>query len=777
MHPIAGLPLRRPQPEDHTGLRDWRTEMMENFRGHGLADVATQARVHSQLKRAADHLKSLLQMSGDGLRLNSLPITKLPEVAFEMAHLKKIEMVDCDLRELSPALENLFQLETLNLTGAKNLKDLPRAVGQLPHLQELTLSDTGIHALPPMGGASALQNITVKDSPLASLPADFGALRNLAHLSLSGTQLRDLTSGIGNLSALKTLSLQDNQNLNALPKSLGNLSNLTELTLTGNHIRELPSMSGASSLQKLTVDEPALASLPADFGALGNLAHLSLSNTKLRELPAGIGGLSELKTLSLQGNQKLEALPQSFGHLSGLEELSLTGNRISSLPPMHGVSALKKLTVDDASLTSLPKEIGAQHKKLTHLALSNTQLRTLPSSIGDMSRLLELKLDGNTRLKALPDSLMQLKKLQKLDLSGCERLESLPHSIGKMPNLQELNLQNCKRLTMASLPYSVRFPREGLRIRLPDHLKDAVHAERVRHNPHAQVLLGDLERKGDQMDEAIFDSKPQMNEGEVISLAFHLKQGNDLKSRVQREAERKAARPADKDSPLMRQALAKLYNTSTDVAQHERLKNAALALPAILQRELADLMTADEGQQLVQSIGETAYGVRGNTALQNALTPLAHQIASHPAIRELRVRRGQSNLAAKLTPLVEPLWENARALAPMPNELRKQLTDLLAIEPGRKLVGEISKEAYSAKHRDATLQNLMPVLAARIDADPRSKAAQRVLDRELPGLSRQQQQDAHAMTMTAIVQDHWSNLLAEVKKQGKAPAAGPSGQH
>lgn len=778
LHPAANfLPMRTPPREGRAGLDDWRNEMMTNFRLRGLDDLATQARVHSELKRAANYMKELHRTGGNSLQLKSLPIGKLPDLAFNMGQLKTIKLDDCDLRELSPDLGNLYQLQTLSLNGARNLKALPDAVGQLPNLQTLTLAETGIQALPSMEGVPTLQTIAVSGSPLASLPPDFGTLRSLAYLSLSGTQLRELPSSTGNLSALKTLSLQNNEKLQNLPSSLGHLSGLEALTLAGNHIRELPSMSGAHSLQELRVDEPSLAKLPADLGTLGNLSHLSLSNTKLRELPASIGALSGLKTLALQGNQKLETLPQSFGHLSGLQELSLVGNRIRSLPPMSNTAALKTLRVDDTSLASLPNDFGAQHKKLTYLSLSNTQLRTLPSSIGELSRLGELRLDGNAQLKALPTSITQLKKLTMLDLSGCERLKSLPESIGKMPNLQELDLRGCKRLTIADLPYSVRFPREGLKVHLSGPLKAEVHAQRLKEDPRAQVLLGDMERKGDQLNDAMFDSKPQMNEGQVISLAYHLKKADDVKSDVRRKAERRAGGPAETGSILMREALSRLVNVTPDAEQHAQLRNAALSLPAALQRELADLMTAEEGRQLVQSIGEAAYGVRRNAALQRELDTLAHQIASHPDIRDMRLRHSHSNLGMILTPLVEPLWQNARALAPMPAELRKQLTDLLPVVPGRNLVSEISEEAYSKKHRDEILQNLMPTLATRIDTDPRAKAMRKMLERELPGLSQQAQQDEHAMTMTAIVRDHWNSLLAEVKKQGKAPMAGPSDQH
>ncbi len=334
---------------DHTGLSDWSSQMFSQYRERsrqlGLANDFEQVRVYSRLKQAAGNLRSAVRMRSDSIQLNRLPIAALPDLTFDIAHLKKLATEDCDLHELQPEIENLFLLETLSLKGAKNLKALPDAVGRLPALSELTLMETGIKTLPPMGEASALQRLTIDNSPLEKLPTGFTALPQLANLSLSDTKLHELPSSFGNLSALKTLSLQGNPRLESLPQSFGQLSGLQALTLTGNHIRALPSMSGASSLQTLTVDEAALEKLPADFSTLGNLAHLSLSNTKLRELPADIGNLQALKTLTLRNNEKLGALPASIKQLPHLEELTLSGNRFRELPSLNGASGLKTLTV------------------------------------------------------------------------------------------------------------------------------------------------------------------------------------------------------------------------------------------------------------------------------------------------------------------------------------------------------------------------------------------------------------------------------------------------
>ncbi|OAI77073.1 protein popC [Ralstonia solanacearum] len=874
---------------DHTGLSAWRTQMHARFREHcrmhGLANDFEQVRVYDRLSRAVEHLKSVLRMNGDSVQLKALPVPELPDVTFEIAHLKNLETVDCDLHALPATLENLFLLETLSLKGAKNLKALPDAVWRLPSLQELKLSETGLKSLPPIGCGSALQRLTIEDSPLEKLPAgfadlgqlaslslsntklenlsssigqlpalkslslqdnpklerlpkslgqveeltiiggrihalpsasgmsllqkltvdnsplpklpvDFGTLGNLAHVSLSNTKLRDLPASIGNLFTLKTLSLQDNPKLGSLPASFGQLSGLQELTLKGNRIHELPSMGGASSLQTLTVDDTALARLPTDFGTLRNLAHLSLSNTQLHELPANTGNLHALKTLSLQGNQQLATLPSSLGYLSGLEELTLKNSNVSELPPIGPGSALKTLTVENSPLTSIPADIGIQCKQLTHLSLSNTQLRALPSSIGRLSNLTELTLKNNAHLELLSEGeVRKLTSVKTIDLSGCVRLKTLPPSLGKLPKLKTLDLSGCTGLTMASLPRSLVFPRDGLRVILPEHLKTGVGDARIQQNPRAQLLEGHLGRQNAAMNHAMFgddESAVSMtsvpdNEAGVVSMAYHVKNAYKRLEGLRQAAGSSTAAPMRKnDAAPMLKALSYAFNRMPDLPTYKRLDNAARSLSYEAQEQLADLVAAPVGQKLIKAIAEGAYGAGRNAgAIERMLPELATRIANHPEIQQLReqAKRYPSSLppeklAAKLTPLIQPLWDGMRAVAPMPGQLRQALQDLLVTAEGRQLASEIDQAAHShrAGNEGKALRGLLPVLAAKISSDPRVVQVREFVSRHKFG-SPQQRAESLAQTLTPVVQELWAQTQAEVAKQGQTPSASPSRPH
>ena len=101
-------------------------------------------------------------------------------------------------------------------------------------------------------------------------------LRRLRMLSLSGYEIREVPSSVGDLKHLRYLNLSKTR-IKWLPNSIGNLYNLETLIL--------------SSCDKLT-------RLPLSIGNLNNLQHLDVSNSCLQEMPPQIGKLRSLQVLS-----------------------------------------------------------------------------------------------------------------------------------------------------------------------------------------------------------------------------------------------------------------------------------------------------------------------------------------------------------------------------------------------------------------------------------------------------------------------------------------------
>ena len=108
-------------------------------------------------------------------------------------------------------------------------------------------------------------------------------------LNISGSQLTQLPTEIGELVNLRRLNVKHNQ-LNTLPREIGNLVNLRELWLDGNQIEELP----------------------REIGNLRKLRWLSLNNNRLQELPHELLELIELEILELSGNEQLSLPPENL---------------------------------------------------------------------------------------------------------------------------------------------------------------------------------------------------------------------------------------------------------------------------------------------------------------------------------------------------------------------------------------------------------------------------------------------------------------------------------
>lgn len=388
----------------------------------------------------------------------------------------------------------------------------------------------------------------------------------------------------------------------------------------------------------------------------------------------------------------------------------------------------------------------------------------------------------------------KLESVRKIDLSGCVRLTGLPSSIGNLPKLRTLDLSGCTGLSMASLPRSLVLPRDGLNVIFPEHLKTDVGNARIQQNPRARLLEGHLERQNEAMNHAMFGDDESVgsmtsvpdNEAGVVSMAFHAKHAYKRLERLRQEAGSSMAAPMrNNDAESMRRALAYAFRSMSDLPTFKKLDNAARSLPYEVQEQLADLVAAPVGQKLVKAIAEGAYGAgRDARAIEQMLPELATRIANHPEIQQLReqAKRYPSSLppeklAAKLTPLIQPLWDGTRAVAPMPGQLRQALQDLLVTAEGRQLASEIDRAAHSHRAGDEgkALRGLLPVLAAKIGSDPRVVRVREFVSRHTFG-SPQQRAESLAQTLTPVVQELWAQTQAEVAKQGQTPAASPSRQ-
>ncbi|KAG6779806.1 hypothetical protein POTOM_016206 [Populus tomentosa] len=240
---------------------------------------------------------------------------------------------------------------------------------------------------------------------------------------------------------LEVLTVQHCSNLGKLANGLCSLTSLRDLTIRS--CRKLECFSEGAGLP-LSLKRLAISSCDS-----------------LRSLPDGMMTMVNdsdcnqclLEKLSVAACPSLKWLPK--GKLpKTLKSLYISWDNQESLP--EGIlqrdaretsrSNLEHLTLDSLSATSFPT--GEFPISLKELAIVNCRIPSLPP-LHFLIHLTRLTISGCNELRSLPSHMDSLKSLQHLRISDCHRLDSLPER-GLPPNLTSLQIMNCK----ISLPMS-----------------------------------------------------------------------------------------------------------------------------------------------------------------------------------------------------------------------------------------------------------------------------------------------------------------------------------
>ncbi len=169
---------------------------------------------------------------------------------------------------------------------------------------------------------------------------------------------------LGNLTALRTLTLSGSSLSGPIPSELGRLANLEKLSLIVNRLSGTipPELGNLHKLRLLTLSANQLTgTIPPQLGRLANLEKLVLADNQLSgAIPTELGNLHKLQLLTLRANQLSGAIPTELGGLTNLEELDLSENVLTgSIPPELGsLTNLRILNLFDNRLSSyIPPEV------------------------------------------------------------------------------------------------------------------------------------------------------------------------------------------------------------------------------------------------------------------------------------------------------------------------------------------------------------------------------------------------------------------------------------
>lgn len=240
-----------------------------------------------------------------------------------------------------------------------------------------------------------------------------------------------ISDKIGQLQALRKLSLHDNVLGGPVPWSLGFLPNLRGVYLFNNRI------SG---------------SIPPSLGNCPSLQTLDLSNNSLTAtIPPSLANSTRLYRLNLSYNSLLGSIPLRLTRLPSLTILALQHNNLSGSVPDTWVGTgmgnhsyqLQFLTLDHNFLTgTLPVSL-SKLSLLEHISLSHNQISgSLPDELGKLSKLQMLDLSSNAINGSLPSSFTNLSSLVSLNLEGNQLDNQIPTALGNLQNLTILNLKN-----------------------------------------------------------------------------------------------------------------------------------------------------------------------------------------------------------------------------------------------------------------------------------------------------------------------------------------------
>ncbi|KAG7634601.1 Leucine-rich repeat [Arabidopsis suecica] len=233
-----------------------------------------------------------------------------------------------------------------------------------------------------------------------------------------------ISEKIGQLQALRKLSLHDNNLGGSIPMSLGLIPDLRGVQLFNNRLT---------------------GSIPASLGVSRFLQTLDLSNNLLSEIiPPNLADSSKLLRLNLSFNSLSGQIPVSLSRSSSLQFLALDHNNLSGpILDTWGSKSLnlRVLSLDHNSLSGPFPFSLCNLTQLQDFSFSHNRIRgTLPSELSKLTKLRKMDISGNSVSGHIPETLGNISSLIHLDLSQNKLTGEIPISISDLESLNFFNV-------------------------------------------------------------------------------------------------------------------------------------------------------------------------------------------------------------------------------------------------------------------------------------------------------------------------------------------------
>ncbi len=255
--------------------------------------------------------------------------------------------------QIPPQLFQLTTLTVLDVSENSLNSTIGTDIGNLNQLTELHLNENY-----NKGGNGEVSSFGI----YGSIPESISSLTLLRELRLDNNYVEGtLPPAIGDLQSLEILRLESN-NFHGSIKPIANAKNLRYVHLWSNYFSGAISngIGQLSQVIELFLDDNELTgSIPSEMGLLSNAKYISLGMNQLEGMiPSSFGMLSSLERLDLQGNRLTGEIPVEIGNIQSLEKVRLEDNQffgdipkqVCSLENLNSLSGDCEIAAD-ASIT------------------------------------------------------------------------------------------------------------------------------------------------------------------------------------------------------------------------------------------------------------------------------------------------------------------------------------------------------------------------------------------------------------------------------------------
>ena len=418
--------------------------------------------------------------------ISNLKLTIIPQEVFDpnvdIEGVNWWEMVDINKLDASNNLlsENSFNEEEHSLSllsylislrfSNNKFTSIPNSLYKLSNLKLLDLSGNSISEINEnlLKCLSSLVELDLSKNKLQSIPETIQFLPFLEILRVSNNQLLSIPNGLGALTRLKKIYLNENS-LQFLPPNLfSKMIGLEEIYLYKNrlenicdnnssifdnmkHLKFLDIHSNYLTVFNIFTEMPILDSLLLSYNQIQyvngldkcyNLTNLDLNNNKIMDFPSDILKLKKLKTLNLQNND-LNGIPNTLGLMNNLVRLNIEGNPLKRLVgKMRNCSTEELKNYLKSRITDVDFENAPMSKEDLYDINDSTNMNNqILQNIFNNGLVMK-----DMKLKSIPVDEMQnsLQKntLNKIDFSvnQINDISNLTYVLNRIESISELNL-------------------------------------------------------------------------------------------------------------------------------------------------------------------------------------------------------------------------------------------------------------------------------------------------------------------------------------------------